>query len=583
MYCKTLLYFVGYRYIFISIRRNFVSNNQLLLQECINQEFQDNSNFSSESEFFEFFATAQTLKNYNLSDEEIVSGLTGGTLDGGCDAIYTFLNGDLIKQDQVATISAPKGSTLSFLIFQAKNTTSFNEDAIMKWKVTSNNLFDMNNPITDYADRYNEQVRESFGMFRDIMTKLVRSQIKVQIAYYYVTRADEIHPNVMSQADELIKNIKHIYPNANIEVQFITADRLMELYNTDGEVSINISLADQPIGLGNKVDYVALVKLPTYYKFITDDNGIIRKSFFEANVRDYQGNNSVNSAIANSLLNKGAEDFWWLNNGVTILADSITHVNNRELLLVNPEIVNGLQTSTEIYKYFAANPELINSDDRNLLIRFIVPENEQSRDNIIYSTNNQTSISKSSLRVTDPIHLQIELYFKSRGLYYDRRKNYYKNQRKKASEIVSVSFLAQCLISLILRKPDFARARPSTLLTDDETYAKLYENTQDLEAYYKSALIGKKIQAFLVDSAIDSVIRNDIIFYVLYASIAKILNKKEITFSDLHNLDDNLITYDIMNEVKDKIYLKYEELGNNSRVAKNPSFITEVYKLLGFD
>lgn len=560
-----------------------MSNNQLLLQECIKQEFTENSNFASENEFFEFFATAQTLKNYNLSDEEIVSGLTGGSLDGGCDAIYTFLNGDLIKQDQIENISAAKGSTLSFFIFQVKNTTSFNEDALMKWKVTSNNLFDMNNPITDYTDRYNEQIREAFGMFRDIMTKLVRSQIKVQIVYYYVTRADEIHPNVKSQADELIKSIKHIYPNANVEVQFIDADRLMELYNTDCEVSINISLADQPIGLGNKVDYVALVKLPTYYKFITDDKGVLRKSFFEANVRDYQGHNSVNSAIANSLLNKGAEDFWWLNNGVTILADNISHINNRELLLINPEIVNGLQTSTEIYKYFTANPELIETDNRNLLIRFIVPENEESRDNIIYSTNNQTAISKSSLRVTDAIHLQIELYFKSRGLYYDRRKNYYKNQRKKVSEIVSVSFLAQCLISLILRKPDFARARPSTLLTDDETYATLYEETQDLEAYYKAALIGKRIQAFLVNSAIDSVIRNDIIFYILYASIAKVLKKKEITFKDLHNLDDKLITLDIMNEVKDKIYSKYKELGNNSRVAKNPMFIKEVYKLLKFE
>ena len=89
-----------------------------------------------------------------------------------------------------------------------------------------------------------------------------------------------------------------------------------------------------------------------------------------------------------------------MNNGVTILADSISHVNNRELLLINPEIVNGLQTSTEIYKYFTANQELINSDDRTLLIRFIVPENEESRDNIIYSTNNQTSISKSSSLLT---------------------------------------------------------------------------------------------------------------------------------------------------------------------------------------
>lgn len=35
-------------------------------------------------------------------------------------------------------------------------------------------------------------------------------------------------------------------------------------------------------------------------------------------------------------------------------------------------------------------------------------------------------------------------------------------------------FLAQCLMSLFLRKPDFVRARPSTLLTDNRTYSQVY-------------------------------------------------------------------------------------------------------------
>ncbi len=559
-----------------------MSNNQILLRECLKQEFNDNNNFASEDDFFEFFSASQVLKNYNLSDEEILNGITGGPQDGGCDAIYTFLNGDLIKLDQIDTLTASRGATLTFYIFQAKNTNSFKEDTLMKWKTVSENLFNMDNVITEYSSRYNERVIESFGTFRDAMTKLVRSQIKVQIIYCYVACADEIHPNIKIQAEELINTNKKIYPNAMIDVQFVDANKLMELYNTDTEISINIPLADQPISLGNKVDYIALVKLPLYYDFITD-NGMIRKSFFEDNVRDYQGHNSVNSAIASSLANKSFEDFWWLNNGVTILADKITHINSKELLLVNPKIVNGLQTSTEIYKYFSTNSDLISSEDRNILVRFIVPESEESRDNIIYSTNNQTSIPKSSLRVTDTIHLQIEMYFKSRGLYYDRRKNYYKNQRKKASEIISVSFLAQCLISLILRKPDFARARPSTLLTDDATYAKLYEENQDLEAYYKVALLGKKIQTYLTFSDIDSVAKNDILFYLLYAVVAKILNKKIITFKDLHDFDLNAVSSNIMDDLKIQIYDKYTQLGSSSRVAKNPSFINDVYKLLGFE
>ena len=71
----------------------------------------------------------------------------------------------------------------------------------------------------------------------------------------------------------------------------------------------------------------------------------------------------------------------------------------------------------------------------NILVRFIVPVSEEVRDDIIFATNNQTNIPKSSLRVTDPIHLQIEMYCKSRGLYYDRRKNYYKIRKRIAVKL----------------------------------------------------------------------------------------------------------------------------------------------------
>ncbi len=208
-------------------------------------------------------------------------------------------------------------------------------------------------------------------------------------------------------------------------------------------------------------------------------------------------------------------------------------------------------------------------------------KNEQVRDNIIFATNNQTNIPKSSLRVTDTIHLQIELYFKSRGLFYDRRKNYYKNQKKKSSDIVGVSFLAQCLISIILHKPDFARARPSTLLTDDNTYSFLYEENQNLEAYYKAAVIGKQVQRNLaITQEMTPPERSDILFYLLYALVAKTLNKREITFSDLSNFDTDAINDEAINEVKSLIYSKYKELGGNGRVAKSSTFIEEIYSLL---
>ncbi len=88
-----------------------------------------------------------------------------------------------------------------------------------------------------------------------------------------------------------------------------------------------------------------------FFKFITDENGSLRRQMFEANVRDYQGRTQVNDDIQEALQNATAEDFWWLNSGVSILASKAS-LAGKTLTIEDPLIVNGLQTSTEVYNYF---------------------------------------------------------------------------------------------------------------------------------------------------------------------------------------------------------------------------------------
>lgn len=559
-----------------------LTNNQILLKECVAQEFSESVGYQDEASYFEFFAASQILKDYDLSDEEIENGIVGSGNDGGCDGIYIFLNKNLIMADQIEDVKAPKESVIEMVIIQSKREVSFKEDALMKWKTISENLLSLSNSIEDYTARYNEDVLDSYRLFRDLHAKLLRSRIKLTFRYVYVTYANEVHPNVEQQADELKVIVKKHYPNATVEVEFVGADKLFDKYNSVSETIVNLPLAEVPIALGRNKNYVALVALQEYYKFITGTDGTLRKRFFEANVRDYQGRNNVNSSIRETLESNLSEDFWWLNNGITILTSEATMVNNRELQLTNPEIVNGLQTSNEIYLYFSKDTKLLQNESRNLLVRIIVPDSEESRDNIIFSTNNQTNIPKSSLRVTDPIHLQIELYFKGRGLFYDRRKNHYKNQGRKANEIIGVSFLGQCLITLFLKKPDYARARPSTLLTDDDTYKILYEDNQDLEVFYKCALLGKRIQSNVRKTAgYSSAEKSDILFYLLYGVVAKKLQKSNINVQDIKNFDVNSITEQEIDEVKSKIYALYKDNGGNGQVAKSSEFVNKVDEILG--
>ena len=555
-------------------------NAQILLDNLIEQEFQSNDNYSSISDYFEFFSASQILKNQGLSDDEVDNGIVGKGLDGGCDSIYLFLNNLLITPDVVEHISAPKDSILEMIIIQSKKTNSFGEDAVMKWKTISGNLLDLSKTTTDFKARYNADVLEAFTTFRDTYTRLITSRVKLKFRFYYATLASDLHPNVVQQAEELKDTIKRLFPNAVVEVTFVDSDTLFDMYNAMIENRVNLRFADIPIS-PNQKNYIALVDLKSYFKFIVNDEGDVRKSFFDSNVRDYQGKNNVNSSISETLHRADNNDFWWLNNGVTVLASEATLVNNRELQIVNPEIVNGLQTSMEIYNYFSENREALESEKRSILLRIIVPDNEESRDQIIFATNNQTNIPKATLRVTDPIHLQIEMYFKSRGLFYDRRKNYYKNQGRKPAEIIGVSFLAQCLITIFLKKPDYARARPSTLLNDEKTYNELYEKNNDLEVFYRVALLGKKIQKNVRSvSNYSPAEKSDILYYVLYAVIAAVLSKKNIIPSDIKNLDMDSVTDNIIENIRNRVYEIYKQHGGNGRVAKSAEFIRYIDNML---
>lgn len=554
------------------------TNNQILISEIIKRDSSENPQYKNEDSFFEFFAAQQVLKKYDLSDEEIEQHLTGNGNDGGCDGIFFFADGELIHEDDDDT-KFKQDVKLTLCIIQAKNSMSFNEQPLEKWKTVSANLLSLDKSCEEFSERYTEGVLQAFSFFKDTYIHLIRKHAKLQIEYKYVSKGMEVHPNVMAQSEELKTLVKKMFPSPSVtvDVSFIGANELMEIVDSPSNTEFYLKLAEVPINLSTQQVYVALVNLSDYYKFITADSGELIKHIFESNVRDYQGHITVNKDIQDSLEHSEGEDFWWLNNGITVLAESANFVTTKELKITLPEIVNGLQTSNEIFNYFSAHPNMIDHEIRNVLVRIIVPQSEDSRDKIIFATNSQTSIPKASLRATDSIHRQIELYFKSRDLYYDRRKNYYKNQGKKSTQIISVSFLAQCMMSIVLQRPDFARARPSTLLTDNAAYNKLYDDRQDLATFYAAAFIGRKVDLTLrACSRYSTTNKSDILFYVIYVLCMRIINKEEISSDDLASIDFEQITENFILDCAERVNEIYLGLGGTDKIAKGPALIEQV-------
>lgn len=413
-------------------------------------------------------------------------------------------------------------------------------------------------------------------IFKNTYISLITKKPKLKVSVFYVTKGIDIHPNVQKQAEDLKIDIIEKLPGTKVDVSFLGAEHLVKMTQERPNDVFRLKLSESPISTSEQV-FIALTNLSDYFNFISDEEGKLVKHIFESNVRDYQGKTNVNNEIQDTLDNPGNEEFWWLNNGVTILASEVAAPGGKELVVHNPEIVNGLQTSSEIHRFFSSNNDKIDEEKRDILIRVIVPESEETRDRIIRATNSQTPIPKSSLRATDQVHRQIEDYLKPRGLFYDRRKNFYKNEGKKPKEIISVPFISQCLISTLMQKPDFARARPSTLLEDDESYSKLFHKNNELNTYYLVALWGRKIEGHLKGlKKFTATEITDIKFYILYCSTCLITGSLYPSNNKIARLKADSLTQEAMNYSVSTVYDLYKKLGGNDKIAKGPKLIEAV-------
>lgn len=558
-------------------------NNQILLDAIIKQEMENFEENIPISDFFEFYSALQVLKENELSYDEINTGIAGKSHDGGADSIYLFVNGELVKEDDDLADKYKKNVDIEFVLIQSKYENKFSEEPLLKLSRLCRSLFDLDFNPEDYVGQYNEHVLSAFELFKNTYVGLITKKPKLKISVYYVSKGVEIHPNVYKQASSLEDDIVEKLPSSEAKVHFLGAEKLVRMTQERPNDVFRLKISETPLSTSEQV-FIALTNLADYFNFITDEDGKLIRHIFESNVRDYQGKTNVNNEIQDTLENPGDEEFWWLNNGVTILASEVAAPGGKELVVHNPEIVNGLQTSSEIHRFYNSNNDKLEGENRDVLVRIIVPESEETRDRIIRATNSQTPIPKSSLRATDQVHRQIEDFLKPRGLYYDRRKNFYKNEGKKPKEIISVPFMSQCLISVLMQKPNFARARPSTLLEDDESYSKLFHKNNDLQAYYLVAFLGRKIEEHLKkDKAYTTTEIADIKFYILYTACCLMANSLYPMSNQIAKLKPEDLNDDIFNYALAITYDLYRENGGTNKVAKGAKLIEELKDKLRAD
>ena len=257
-------------------------------------------------------------------------------------------------------------------------------------------------------------------------------------------------------------------------------------------------------------------------------------------------------------------------------------MTGNKLTIERPEIVNGLQTSQEIHAHFKDRSHL--NDMRSVMIRVIVPPDAQTRNRITKATNFQTAVTDVMLHATDPIHFDIEDRLKLQGLFYDRRKGEYRQQRKPVDQIVSITALAQAVIAILLQRPDDARTRPGSLLKRADTYRQIFEENHNRDVFVSSILIDRQVLNFLEkQTGFTKDVRRDIRYYVATWASCVLANKGVPSAADIAGILPNAVARmpaETLGAACDEVLKLYQDAGGTDAVSKSPEFTKKVLSAL---
>src|SRR5258708_7927870 len=203
-------------------------NDQILLDQLLLDRKKEIAQDISEQDYFDLFCSEEILKDYDLTYDELNDGIVDEGGDGGIDAIYVFLNGELVQDDTEFNINQ-RNIDIHLVIIQAKTAKGFSEEAVHKLTASCRDLFDLSKELDGLKAVYNEQLLNIVGRFRNTFKSLISKSPKLFISYFYATKGIEVHPNTDRKVEGLKAAALNLFSNANFEFKFLGANDLLAL------------------------------------------------------------------------------------------------------------------------------------------------------------------------------------------------------------------------------------------------------------------------------------------------------------------------------------------------------------------
>ncbi len=471
-------------------------NDQILNGYLEDFKEQQGLNKLTDPELFSQFVThcvisKQTGSSASLDDLDV-----DGGQDTGLDAIAVIINNRLVTDIEDVDYFRETGRLeVDFVFIQSKTSSKFEGAEIGTFLSGVKNFF-KENPTIKANDRVSN--------FRELKDYIYKHSIQLKRAphcrlFYATTGKWTADQYLVGRVDLDIEELKKTNLFSDVKFSPFDAERLKATYRelrhrVEKEVLFEKHTILPKIG---KVEEAYLGILPSaeFLKLITDEEGEIQKSLFYDNVRDFQGQNPVNSEIAATLGNSQASDsFVLLNNGITVVAKAIGKVG-ASFRITDYQIVNGCQTSHVFY----GNRDKFKTNVF-VPVKLIVTGDPELTNQIIKATNRQTEVKLEAFESLTKFHRTLEDFYASFGkdenrrLYYERRSKQYENTPVKPTSIISLATQAKSFLGMFLNEPHSTHRYYGEILENNRD--RLFLESHSTFPYYAAGLANSRLERF---------------------------------------------------------------------------------------
>ena len=473
-----------------SLLDTFIEQNELeKLHESV--QFEHFSNFSITSKMYR--------GSFELDDIH-----TGSGGDCAIDGLCLVANGRIITdQDELRDVVETSGHLDADITFiQSKTSSSFDGSEIGTFiHGVKDFLADQPKLVQNTKIKKMKEVWETVISMSSYMVNR-RPNCKM---YYVCTGKWVDDQNLTAIIESGRQEVDDIGIFESISIEPIGASQIQKLYHeTKNKISTTVNFQNRvtlPDIEGVSEAYLGVMPFGEYIKLIQDENQTIH-SIFDDNVRDFQGNNTVNKKIKTTLTDGRFDLFCVLNNGVTLVASSITPAGNR-FTIRDYQVVNGCQTSHILHE--CQNIEGINNVF--VPVKIVVTENEDIKTGITLATNSQTEVKTEQLEALNIFQRRLEQYYNAERsgipLYYERRSQQYNsNPGVKRTQIISIPIQIKSFASVFLNSPHLVSGYYGTIVKRFKNM--IFGEEHKYSPYYVSALCYYRIEQFFRSGELDA-------------------------------------------------------------------------------